>query len=118
MEKIATDTYSFEKLRKGAFTYVDKTGRDADWAFDEVIKWYDGYRFEENAEKVVNPVSFGLCSKNGKFQNYWSTTAMTTFLVDALKQHPLNFAKVDIDQRTLEAYEPERPQLTTLLYQT
>ena len=26
MEKIATDTYTFEKLRRGAFTYVDKTG--------------------------------------------------------------------------------------------
>ena len=68
--------------------------------------------------EVINPVSFGLCSEDGEFQSYWSQTAMTTFLTDALKKRPLNFAKIDIDQRTLDAYEPESPQLTTLLYQT
>ena len=26
MEKIATDTYSFERLRQGGYVYVDKTG--------------------------------------------------------------------------------------------
>ncbi len=96
----------------------EANGQDAAWAFNEVVSWYDGYRFEENAEKVINPVSFGLCSEEGKFQNYWSQTAMTTFLMEALKRRPLNFAKIGIDQRTLEAYEPENPQLTTLLYQT
>ena len=96
----------------------EKNGRDADWAFDEVVKWYNGYRFHPEAETVINPVSFGLCAEDGEFLNYWSTTAMTTFLVDALRKHPLNFARVDIDQRTLDAYEPEHPQLVTLLYQT
>ena len=55
-------------------------GLSDDEAFAEVIKWYDGYRFEETAEKVINPVSFGLCAEAGRFRNYWSTTAMTTFL--------------------------------------
>ena len=114
--------YTHDELKRffpGALAHIgEKNGRDADWAFDEVVKWYDGYRFEETAEKVINPVSFGLCAEEGKFQDYWSKTAMTTFLVDALKKHPLNFAKVGIDQRTLDAYEPEHPQLVTLLYQT
>ena len=114
--------YTHAELKKffpGALAHIgEKNGQDADWAFNEVVKWYNGYRFEEDAETVINPVSFGLCAKDGKFQNYWSTTAMTTFLVDALRKHPLNFAKVDIDQRTLDAYEPEHPQLVTLLYQT
>ena len=114
--------YTHEELKKffpGALAHIgEKNGQDADWAFGEVVRWYNGYLFHPGAEKVVNPVSFGLCAKNGEFQNYWSTTAMTTFLVDALKRRPLNFAKVDIDQRTLDAYEPERPQLVTLLYQT
>ena len=114
--------YTHGELRKffpGLLAHIgEMNGHDADWAFDEVVTWYDGYRFHPDSEKVINPVSFGLCAKCGEFQNYWSTTAMTTFLVDALKKHPLNFAKIDIDQRTLEAYEPEHPQLTTLLYQT
>ena len=89
-----------------------------DEAFAEVIKWYDGYRFEETAEKVINPVSFGLCAQKGRFKNYWSTTAMTTFLTDALRKQPLDFSTIGIDQSALEAYEPENPRLVTLLYQT
>ena len=87
-------------------------------AFEKIVEWYDGYRFEENAEKVINPVSFGLCAEAGEFQNYWSTTAMTTFLTDALKKQPLDFSTIDIDQAALEAYEPDNPRLVTLLYQT
>ena len=56
--------------------------------------------------------------EEGKFQNYWSTTAMTTFLTDALKKESLDFSTIDIDQAALEAYEPENPRLVTLLYQT
>ena len=93
-------------------------GLTPEGAFEKVIDWYDGYRFEENAEKVINPVSFGLCAEAGKFQNYWSTTAMTTFLTDALRKNPLDFSTIDIDQAALEAYEPDNPRLVTLLYQT
>jgi len=93
-------------------------GLDSEGAFDKVVRWYDGYRFEENAERVINPVSFGLCAKDGKFQNYWANTATPTFLIDALKVHPLDFSSIDIDQSALESYEPENPRLVTLLYQT
>ena len=89
-----------------------------DEAFAKVVRWYDGYRFEETSEKVINPVSFGLCAKKGRFKNYWSTTAMTTFQTDALRKQPLDFSTIDIDESTLEAYEPENPRLVTLLYQT
>ena len=93
-------------------------GLSAEDAFAKVIKWYDGYRFHPSAEKVINPVSFGLCAKTGEFQNYWSTTAMTTFLTDALKKQPLDFSTIGIDQSALEAYELDNPRLVTLLYQT
>ena len=84
----------------------------------EIERWYDGYRFEEEAERVINPVSLGLCLASCKLRNYWSTTAMTTFLMDALKRQPLNFAKVDVDESVLGTYEPDRADLTTLLFQT
>ena len=93
-------------------------GLTPEGAFDKVVRWYDGYRFCPAAEKVINPVSFGLCAEAGDFQNYWSTTATTTFLTDALKKQPLDFSSIDIDQAALEAYEPENPRLVTLLYQT
>ena len=93
-------------------------GLSPEGAFDKVVEWYDGYKFHPTAEKVVNPVSFGMCAEAGEFQNYWANTAMTTFLTDALKQHPLDFSTIDIDQSALEAYEPENPRIVTLLYQT
>ena len=87
-------------------------------AFGEIVKWYDGYRFDENAERVINPVSLGCCFDKNRFANYWSKTAVPTFLIDILKKHPLNFATIDIADDRLEAYEPEAPDITTLLYQT
>ena len=87
-------------------------------AFAEVLKWYDGYKFEENAEPVINPVSLGLCFQKRKFANYWSKTAMPTFLIEILRRHPLDFSSIDIADDRLEAYEPDRPDITTLLYQT
>ena len=86
--------------------------------FAELIRWYDGYRFHHSAEKVINPVSLASALKNRELRNYWSTTAMTTFLMDTLKRKPLDFAKVDVDEATLGTYEPDRADLTTLLFQT
>ena len=93
-------------------------GVSADEAFGEIVKWYDGYRFEENAEPVINPVSLGLCLRDSKFKTYWSSTAVPTFLVDLLKKRPLNLQLVGIDESTLDAYEPMALNPVTLLYQT
>ena len=86
--------------------------------FAKIVEWYDGYKFEENAKLVINPVSLGLCFSNGKFANYWSKTAMPTFLVDILKKRPLDFSGIDIDEDELGNYEPDRPKGVTLLFQT
>jgi len=114
--------YTHDELKK---YFPESLGRIAaangltpEGAFGKVVEWYDGYRFEETAEKVINPVSFGLCAEAGKFKNYWANTAMTTFLTDALKLHPLDFSTIDLDESALEAYEPENPRLETLLFQT
>ncbi|MGN0844075.1 MAG: PD-(D/E)XK nuclease domain-containing protein, partial [Kiritimatiellia bacterium] len=84
----------------------------------EIERWYDGYRFHPAAERVINPVSLGCCLESTELRNYWSMTAMTTFLMDTLKVKPLNFAKVDVDESVLGTYEPDRADLTTLLFQT
>ena len=114
--------YTHEELKRYFPETLKKiaaaNGLTPEGAFEKVIAWYDGYRFEESAKKVINPVSLGMCAKTGKFQSYWSTTAMTTFLTDALKHEPLDFSTIDIDQSALEAYEPDNPRLVTLLYQT
>jgi len=114
--------YTHDELRQSFPESLAKiaaaNGLDAQGAFDKVVLWYDGYRFHPSAERVINPVSFGLCAESGEFQNYWANTATPTFLIDALKVRPMDFSTIGIDQGALEAYEPENPRLVTLLYQT
>ena len=87
-------------------------------AFAEIVKWYDGYKFHPAAQPVINPVSLGLCFQKNDFANYWSQTAMPTFLVDILRKKPLDFSSIDISESELGNYEPTNPRDTTLLYQT
>ncbi len=93
-------------------------GLSDEGAFQEIVKWYDGYKFDESALPVINPVSIGLCFDSCRFDNYWSRTAVPTFLIDILKMHPLNFSTINITGDMLDAYEPDKPNITTLLYQT
>ena len=97
---------------------AEANGLTDEAAFDRIVEWYDGYRFEENAKPVINPVSLGLCLQKCKLANYWSQTAMPTFLMDLLKSRPLDFSDIEIDEDDLGNYEPDRPRGVTLLYQT
>ena len=97
---------------------AEANGLDDGAAFEEIVKWYDGYRFHHAARPVINPVSLGQCFQKREFANYWSQTAMPTFLVDILKHRPLDFSAIDIDEADLGNYEPDRPKGVTLLYQT
>ena len=87
-------------------------------AFAKIVEWYDGYKFDGNAKPVINPVSLGLCFDFNAFNDYWSATAVPTFLIDILKEHPLDFSTIDIGEDALNAYEPANPKSVTLLYQT
>ena len=93
-------------------------GKDADGAFADIVKWYDGYRFEENAETVVNPVSLGMTFDAMKLSNWWSLTAVPTFLMDFFKVRPMDVSDLSVTDADLAAYEPERIKPVTLLFQT
>ena len=97
---------------------AEANGLTDDAAFAKIVEWYDGYKFEENAEPVINPVSLGKCLQDRKFANYWAETAMPTFLIDILKSCPIDFSCVDIEETELGNYEPTDPKGVTLLYQT
>ena len=87
-------------------------------AFAKIVEWYDGYKFHQSARPVINPVSLGLCFSRDEFGNYWSETAMPTFLADILGRKPLDFSRIDISAAELGNYEPSSPRAVTLLYQT
>ncbi len=96
----------------------EKLGKDADGAFADIVKWYDGYRFHQNAETVVNPVSLGMTFDSMELANWWSLTAMPTFLLDFFKVRPMDVSDLSVSDADLAAYEPERLKPVTLLFQT
>ena len=95
-----------------------KQGLDADATFARLVHWYDGYRFEENAEPVFNPVSVGKCLSSGKFDPYWFETGTPSFLLKLMERSPVVMDEIEVPQTAFSNYEPDRPALMSLLYQT
>ena len=95
-----------------------KQGLDAEATFARLVHWYDGYRFEENSEPVFNPVSVGKCLSSGKFDPYWFETGTPTFLLKLMEKNPVVLDEIEVSQTAFSNYEPDRPALVSLLYQT
>ena len=95
-----------------------KLGLDAEATFARLVHWYDGYRFEENAVPVFNPVSVGKCLSSGKFDPYWFETGTPTFLLKLMEKNPVLLDEIEVSQTSFSVYEPDKPALMSLLYQT
>ena len=88
----------------------------------KIKEWYNGYRFEENAKTVYNPVSLAQFFENGgKFNNYWFSTGTPSFLMELTKQKDFNFEsalKEAVPQVAFNAFEIDNIDPLTLLLQT
>ena len=115
MRRILRGHPAYDWLRAAASA---QTPESLEGAFDRVVQMYDGYRFEESAPCVVNPVSFGRCLCERKFKDYWYATGTPTFLVNMLKERPVDISEVEVSESDLGTYEPTNPSLVPLLYQT
>ena len=93
-------------------------GKSREATLADLREWYNGYRFEETAETVYNPVSVMKCFQERKFKNYWFETGTPTFLVDLLKRQPVSLGNLDVPETAFSAYEPERLDPLPLLVQT
>ncbi|MBO7684131.1 MAG: ATP-binding protein [Kiritimatiellae bacterium] len=96
----------------------EKFGLDADATFAKLIQWYDGYKFEENAVPVFNPVSVGKCLSSQKFDPYWFETGTPAFLLKLIENDPVDIDHIEISQTAFSVYEPDAPELMAIFYQT
>ena len=114
--------YTHEEVRANFADYLAALGAanglTPEGAFDRVVQMYDGYRFHHAAEPVFNPVSLGRCFADGEFRQYWYETGTPTFLVNMLKERPVDISEVEVAESDLGTYEPSNPSLVPLLYQT
>ncbi|MBU6340480.1 MAG: AAA family ATPase [Bacteroidetes bacterium] len=81
--------------------------------------WYNGYRFEENASTVYNPVSINNFFNVKKFENFWFATGTPTFLINLLKKqgiYELRFPP--INPSGFESFELNNLKIEAILFQT
>ena len=118
--------YTQDELEKNFAEYIDHVCKeqnlDPKELLDKLKLWYNGYRFEENAATVYNPVSVAkFFESGGKFKNYWFETGTPTFLIDLLKKYDYNLNKLDNYEAVeddFSTYEIEHLQVLPLLVQT
>ncbi len=96
----------------------EKLGLDADATFAKLVYWYDGYRFHQDAAPVFNPVSVGKCLSTRQFDPYWFETGTPSFLLRLMEQDPVRLDDIEVSQTSFSVYEPDKPALMSLLYQT
>ena len=89
---------------------------------DDLREWYDGYRFEEGAEPVYNPVSVARFFDGGcKFRNFWFSTGTPSFLLKLMRDRDCRFEDIlgrPVSDEAFSAFEVDRIDPLVLLYQT
>ena len=96
---------------------------DVDVYKEKIKKWYNGYRFEENAKTVYNPVSLAkFFESDGKFNNYWFATGTPSFLMELTKKTEFDFRSViggdSVPEIAFSAFEIDNIDPLALLLQT
>ena len=118
--------YTQAELEENFGDRIEITAKKQNLSVDELKAqmkvWYDGYCFEENSEKVYNPVSVAKFFENdGKFENYWFATGTPSFLMALVKQRDLNFEDAvskPVPGVAFNAFEIDDIDPVTLLLQT
>ncbi len=81
--------------------------------------WYNGYRFEEEADRVYNPSSVNMFFYRKEFENFWFATGTPTFLVNILKRVGIYQLQLNnISALDFDSFDPDDISLYGLLYQT
>ena len=114
--------YTHDEVRTNFSEHIaalgEANGMSAEEAFQKIVQMYDGYRFHPSAARVVNPVSLGRCLSTREFDFYWYETGTPTFLVNMLKEQPMDLTRLEVADSELGTYEPSNPSLVPLLFQT
>ncbi len=87
----------------------------------KIKDWYNGYRFEEDADSVYNPYSLLSLFKKQKFKNYWFATGTPTFLLNLLQSKQYDLKKLtefEIGANAFEASDPQEMSVQSVFVQT
>ena len=90
---------SKEEIRESLMPYVksmaEAKGIDVEEMFLQLAEYYDGYHFSKNGADMYNPFSLMNAFSDKDIQSYWFASATPTFLVNYIKEHPIDETKLD-----------------------
>jgi len=87
---------------------------------EKLKKFYNGYRFSEDALTVYNPYGIVKHFESGKFDAYWFETGTPSYLInliDSQKVDILTFKNKIVTGKGLNNYNTENIQAVPMLYQ-
>lgn len=87
---------------------------------EDIKRWYNGYSWD-GKNYVYNPLSILSFFLEGRFSNYWFSTATPTFLVKLIKKKRVNVETIgtwETDDHVFDSYDVENMDLVSLLFQT
>jgi hypothetical protein len=118
--------YTQEELENCFAEYIGQVAENQNIDRDQILKklkeWYNGYKFEETAQSIYNPVSIGkFFESGGKFRNYWFETGTPSFLLKLAKQQQFDFEEklsTPVGELAFSSYEIDKLKPLALLVQT
>lgn len=114
--------YTQEEVEANFPDYIERLatskGMNVDKTLANLRLWYNGYKFHQDAPSVYNPVSLMKCFMNEEFKNYWFETGTPTFLLELLKDNPVDLNNLNVDENAFSTYDPVDLHPLPLLVQT
>lgn len=102
--------------------FAERTGKNTGEILDELMTWYDGYRFSPySAVRVANPVSLASAMEKLRFDPFWDETGHSTLIYKHLKNRmmvPAQLNGVVADKSDLNYCDISDVQSPALLFQT
>ncbi len=87
---------------------------------EKIGEWYNGYSWD-GRNFVFNPHSILNFFQEKRFDNYWFTSGTPAFLIKLIKKYRTPVDSLDdyeTDQSVLDAYDVDRMNVVSLLFQT
>ena len=114
--------YTQDELEDNFPEYISELSKELNISYEETLEelrvWYNGYRFHSNAQTVYNPVSTMKCFQELEFKNYWFETGTPAFLINMLRNNPIDLSNLSAPETAFSVYEPNHLEPLPLLVQT
>ncbi len=101
--------------------FAEHSKREIDSIKQEMLTWYNGYRFSENPTKVYNPFSVLYYLEKQRKSNYWLESGTPGFLIELLKSEYFvldDLESIYFSEKSLGTFDIERIPLISILFQT